>query len=391
MVLSMKITDVKAAIVDGNFDWLLVKVETDEGIEGYGEAFPYADAVKPLVLRMKRMLMGEDPTDVGRLWRKMGPSVYGGFHVHAVSAVETALLDITGKAYGVPVYRLLGGKFRERIPIYCDCHSGKPIGSRADYQLDKVNYTPEAYAENARRIKRQGFNLLKFDIGLGMATLAGANGLLGGHLTDFGLTYFAKIVEALRDAIGYDLELALDCGMGTVSNAVRFVRAVEEYRLAWVEDILPSHNVDGWAVVTASSKTPTLTGETLYLREGFRELIERQAIRIVAPDFQHCGGLIEGKKIAELAAMHGMLAAPHNICTPLGTMASVHACAAIPNLLALEFHAVALPWWENLVKGVEKPIIKDGYIGVPDRPGLGVELNEEEIRKHLRKGESYFE
>ena len=391
MVLGMKVTDVKAAIVDGNFDWLLVKVETDERIEGYGEAFPYADAVKPLVLRMKRFLVGEDPTDVERLWQKMGPSVYGGFHVHAVSAIETALLDITGKVYGAPVYKLLGGKLRERVPIYCDCHAGKPIASRADYNLDNVNYTPEAYAENARKIKKLGFGLLKFDIGLGMATLAGPRGLIGGHLTDVGLAYFVKIVEALRDAVGYDVELALDCHMGTVSNAVRFARAVEKYRLAWLEDILPSHDVDGWAVVTGSTKTPTLTGETLYLREGFRELVERKAIRIAAPDFQHCGGLIEGKKIAELAGMHGILAAPHNICTPLGTMASVHACAAIPNLLALEFHAVALLWWDKLVKGVEKPIIKDGYIKVPDRPGLGVELDEEEIRKHLRKGERYFE
>jgi len=385
----MRIVDVKAAVVEGNFDWPLIRIDTDEGVSGYGEVRDAGS--KRLALDLKPILLGQDPTNVEVVFRRIrgfgGPGRQGG----GVSAVEMALWDITGKALGAPVYKLLGGEYRDRVRIYCDCHAGKPIVKASeDYRLDEVNYTPEAYAENARRIRRLGFTFLKFDVGLGVAGLV-PGGLYDGHLTDAGLRYQVSIVETLREAVGDGTELALDCGQGTVAAAIRFADAVEQFNLTWLEDLISYTDVKGFREVTTAVKTPTLTGEDIYTREGFRELIEEHAIRIPSPDLATVGGIAETKKVAELADLHHMPVAPHFAGSPVSMMANIHAAAAISNLIALEFHAVGVPWWDSLVKGVSKPIIKDGYADVPDKPGLGIELEEEEVRKHLKDGETFFE
>jgi L-alanine-DL-glutamate epimerase-like enolase superfamily enzyme len=390
----MKIKDVKATVLQGNFEWMLIRIDTDEGISGLGEAFAGRGSklLKPIALGMKSILVGEDPTDVERLWRKMGPSPRSGPLNQVISGIEMALWDLTGKALGVPVYKLLGGKQRDRIRIYCDCHAGTPIASVEDYGVEKrENYTPEAYAENARRVKRLGFTFLKFDLYPNIASLGSRLRPGERYLDDAAIKFLASLVEGAREAVGDDTDLAMDFGGYAVSDAIRLANALEPYHLAWVEDVVPQeYNVSTFLEVTRSIKTPTLTGELLYTRQGFRELIEKQAVRIVAPDLSWTGGLAEGKKIAELADLYAMHVAPHNICSPIGTMATVQACATMPNLLALEFHAVAVPWWGNLVKGTQS-IIQDGYIQVPDKPGIGVELNEEEARKHLMPGETLFE
>ncbi|MEM2905836.1 MAG: mandelate racemase/muconate lactonizing enzyme family protein [Candidatus Bathyarchaeia archaeon] len=391
----MKITDLKVAVLQGNFEWMLIRVDTDEGLSGYGEAFAAwrtREWFKPIALGLKDALVGEDPTDVERLWAKMGPSPRSGPLVQVISGVEMALWDIAGKALGAPVYKLLGGKWRDSIRVYCDCHAGTPIASRTDYSVDKrENYTPQAYAENARRVKRLGFTFLKFDLYSNIASLGGRPRPGEGYLDDAAIKFLASLVEGAREAVGDNTDLAMDFGGYAVSDAIRLANALEPYHLVWVEDVVPQeYNAATFREVTRAVKTPTLTGELLYTRQGFRELIEQQAVRIVAPDLSYTGGLAEGKKIAELAGLYAMHAAPHNICSPIGTMAVVHACAAMPNLLALEFHAVAVPWWNDLVKGTQ-PLIQDGYIKVPDGPGIGVELNEDEAKKHLLPGETLFE
>jgi len=385
----MKITDLKTAVVKGNFDWPIIKVETDEGIEGYGEVRDGGS--KELALTLKPILIGEDPLNINRVFNKIhglgGPGRRGG----GVSAVEIALWDIVGKVLDVPVYTLLGGRYRETVKIYCDCHAGKPIvDAGRDYQLDAVNYTPEAYAENAKCVRQLGFSILKFDVGLGVAGLV-PYGVLSGSLTNGGLRYLISIVEALREALREDIELTLDCGMGTVSNAIRFSKAVEPYHVAWLEDIIAFTDVEGFRKVTASTTTPTLTGEDIYLAEGFLELIENHAIRIAAPDLATVGGIRETVRTAELAKLHGLRIASHFAGSPISFMANLHAASVMPNLIAVEFHAVGVPWWDSLVEGVGKPIIKNGVAEVPKGPGLGVVLNEKEIRKHLKEGESYFE
>ncbi|MEM3046982.1 MAG: mandelate racemase/muconate lactonizing enzyme family protein [Candidatus Bathyarchaeia archaeon] len=391
----MKITDVKTAILRGNFEFLLVRIDTDEEVCGYGECFPWPKfrETASMVRELKPALIGEQAFPVERLIRKMGLGPWrSDTRIAALSGVETALWDLAGKAVGQPVHRLMGGKLRDKVPIYCDSHSGRPISARSDYELDAEHYTPEAYAANAKRIRSLGFSFIKFDLGAGYAAAAGPRAIAGQgwlrHLTSVGLRYMVDVVAALRGAVGYETELALDCGQFSTGDAVKFGNAVEEYELAWLEDMVRS--VDDYVTVTRAIRTPTLTGEHLQTRYGFKELLERRGIRVAAPDMSFCGGLLEGKKVAEMAEMNQIMVAPHNCCTPIGTMGAVHAASTMPNLIAVEFHSVAVPWWNSLVKG-GKPLIQNGYIELTDKPGLGIEVDEQEARKHLWEGEAFFE
>lgn len=397
----MRITDIKTMAVQGTFDWLLIRVDTDEGISGLGEApMPggiVVETYKSIINNtLKPKLLGEDPTNVERLYKKMGMDPRGGILTYAISSVEMALWDIAGKAAGVPTYKLLGGKCRDKIRIYADCHAGRSALGRESYDVIKYKeiFTPEAYAKNAANVKKLGYTLLKFDIYPEIAMLAGPKGYYDGNLSESGLKYLVSIIEAVREEIGEDIELAADffslAGYYTVPDAIRLINAFEKFKLKWAEDIVSPSNIDALATVTNAVKTPTLVGGILQTRLGFREIIHRQAVRILHPDLTHCGGLSEGKKIHDLAEIYYMPVAFHNICSPVGTMAMVHAVATMSNFLALEIHHLAIPWWEDMIKG-DKPIIKEGYIEVPDKPGFGVELNEVVVRKHLKPGEKYFE
>ncbi|RJS94574.1 mandelate racemase/muconate lactonizing enzyme family protein [Candidatus Bathyarchaeota archaeon] len=394
----MKITDIKVAVIRGNFCWPLIKVETDEGIYGLGESRDYSPVsqytlpMKELILHLKRELIGEDPRNVEYLFNKIRRYGSDGRFGGSVSGIEMALWDILGKTLGAPIYRLLGGKFRDKIRIYCDCHAGKPISDAAvdyAYKGQEEYYTPEAYAENAKKIKSMGFTILKFDL---HPHYAGKDAMIGNTVTDKAIKYEVSVVQALRDAVGEDFPLALDAYHGTVNNAIRFGRAMDPFGLMWIEDVISWRDVEGFKRVTDSIKTPTLTGENIYTTEHFKPLIENRAVDIVAPDMATHGGIMENKKLAWLADLYGLSIAPHFAGSPVSMMANIHAATAMPsNLIAVEFHAVGVPWWEDLVKGIEKPIIKDGYIKVPDKPGLGIELNEKTARKHLAEGEKYFE
>ena len=400
----MKITDIKTTVVQGWTDWLLIRADTDEGISGYGDApMPsgqVAGTYKSIIGNtLKPRILGQDPADVERLYRKMGmdnvSGPRGGIFTYVISSVEMALWDVAGRALDAPVYKLLGGKHRDKIRCYADCHAGKAVFSRESY--DPIKYaeifTPEAYAANARAVKRLGYDFLKFDIYPELAVLAGPGGYSNGHLGNSGLKYLVNLIEAVRKEIGNDIDLAADFaslgGWYTVPDAIRLVNAFDECNLKWAEDVVSPSNIDALATVTASVKTPTLAGGVLQTRFGFREIIEKQAVRILHPDLVHCGGLAEGKKIHDMAEVYYMPVAIHNICSPIGTMACAHAAASMAGFLALEVHHLGVPWWNDLVKGGQ--IIKDGHIELTDKPGLGLELNEAEVRKHLRQGEKYFE
>ena len=402
----MKITAIKSAVVAGNFNWPLVRVDTDAGISGYGEmrnhfvtqTESYADP-RELAWRLRAPLIGQDPMDAGALFRRVrefgGRGKLGG----GVSAVETALWDIRGKALGVPVYELLGGSMRDRVPLYCDCRAGTPvIDCERDYCLNDRDYTPEAYTANARRAEAMGFGLLKFDLFGDVLTAPKPvaalvpGGLRDGRITTRGIEYEAEIVEAIRAALRPETELALDCAVfRTAAEAMRFAERVEHLRLAWLEDLLIDTDVAGLKEVTSSIATPTLIGENIYTADGFLDLTERGAIRIPAADLMTVGGIGQAKRVAELAQMHGMKVAPHFAGSPIGMMANVHVACTVPNLIALEFHAVGTPWWDTLIKGVSKPLIRDGAIAVPDGPGLGFELDEEALAEHLQPGQKLFE
>ena len=376
----LRITDIKTTMLKVDWgwqrNWMLIRIDTDQGISGYGDTWA-SDQTRAHVLSYRKLLLGKDPTNVEKLFRQMMSRAYinfGGAHfdsgiqVHAVSGLETALWDLTGKAIGVPVYKLLGGKYRDKVRLYC-C-----VGSLQDYLKRLSDY------------QQMGITCVKFDV-TPPNVMGIPDAMMESHLTRKGLNLLVASLEEIRQEVNKDIEISVEARCGTLSNAMRYLKAVEPFDLAWVEDPIPPTDVEAWATLTASSHTPTLIGEGLHLRHEFLEFFRRSAVRFVAPDFQICGGLSEAKKIAELADIHHLLTCPHNASSAIGIAAAAHACAAMPNFLALEFHA--MPGWDRILKGY-RPKISNGHIEVPEGPGLGVELDEEETRKYLMDGETYF-
>ncbi len=391
----MKITDVKTLTLAGNFDWLLVRVSTDEGLSGLGECYSthHSPQIKQFVSALAQEILGENPLNIARLDRKMGLGSSVGHKVNAISGIDMALWDLTGKALGVPVHTLLGGNLHSRVKIYADCHAGEAVTSLESYSGHAGSYTPEAYAANAKQIETQGFRLLKFDLYPGFP--APGNRRIESPLSRADLQYCVGIVERLRRALKPETGLALDLGGSgeswwTTSDAIRLARAFEPYGLDWIEDPVQGTNVEALAEVTRSTALPVLYSYTQprNMRQMAREVIVKQAARLLAVDFGNIGGLLEGRKIADLAELYFMPIATHNVATPVGTVAAAQASSTMPNFMVLEHHAVEVPWWGNLVKG--GPVIQDGYYILNDRPGLGLELDEEEIQKHLKEGEPYF-
>ena len=394
----MKIVDLKATILER---FVVIRLETDEGIYGYGEAH----CPKEHVMNLKRSIVGQDPTDVERVMMRIRHR--GAFKPwgSGVSAVEMALWDIAGKAAGLPVYKLIGGKTRDKVRGYCDCGAGV----RLDPENPASAYSPEAYAEKARRRMKmpQGFTILKFDIGFHGGQLLSVPGGVyeadrmyptRGHATEKGLKAEVACVKAVKEVLGDQIGLALDCGPGqTLPAAISLAKALEPFSVLWAEDLLtgdfvPYVDAEAYRLLTSSTSTPILTGEQIYLRQGFKSLIDLHAVDIVAPDICDVGGLAETKWIAEFADLYNVLIAPHSLGLPIVFMANVHAAAAMPkNFIAFEFHMADVPWWEDLVKGIEKPLVEDGFTKVPDTPGLGIELDEKVVREHLAEGETYFE
>jgi galactonate dehydratase len=376
----LKITDIKTAEIGGHGYSLFVKIFTDEGIEGIGECIHGGDGVSLLVADMAEMIKGKNPLDVDRLFesirhRYIFNGALAGNVVTAMTGIEIALWDLAGKAMDQPVYRLLGGKFRDRIRLYCDCHAGR-------------DDSPESYAERAKEVVAMGFDAIKFDID---------NAQSGHKLDEFNwsvspgeLAEMVDKVAAVREAVGPEVDVAIDMhGRYDTHSAIRVAQAVEDFNLMWLEEPVPPENVDAMLEVKRSSSTPICAGENLYLRWGFRDLIEKQAVDVIMPDLPKCGGLSEGRKIANMAEVYYIPLAPHNVCGPLGTIASCHACATVPNFLVLEWHWVDRPHWHELVEA-DPPLIQDGYISLPDGPGLGIELNEDAARRYARADRPFF-
>jgi L-alanine-DL-glutamate epimerase-like enolase superfamily enzyme len=392
----MEITGIDGVVVAGNFDWPLIRLHTDEDVVGYGEVrdhFPgghdetlHVDDPLDLALGLEEELVGRDPTDLAGVVEAVRD--YGGYGRRGggVSAVEMACCDAAGKALGVPAHTLLGGTYREEVRVYCDCRAGNPVAdSTRDYGLAENDYTPAGYADHAAQ--RDAFDFLKFDLTpRALATFADERGVRENRLTGAGLDYLEDVVAAIRQAVPADTDVGFDCASMMdlpVADAIRFGRMLDDYDVACVEDLRPQDDVAGWRAVTEAIETPTITGEDLYCREGFAPLVREDAVRLVGPDLLTAGGLRETVRIADLANANGMPANLHFAASPVGFAASVHAAAAIEDLLAVEFHAVGVPWWDDLV---EETLFEDGYAPVPERPGLGVTVDEDAVREHARDG-----
>lgn len=376
----MKITDIKTALVRGHGWSCFVRIESDEGLSGTGECIHGGGGIAGIVEELKPLLMGENPLNVEPLFEKLRrwglfDGALAGHFVTALSGIEIALWDLAGKALNVPVYQLLGGRFRNRIRLYADCHAGK-------------EGTPESAAEKAKEVVAQGFNALKFDVD--DADDPHKRDPWNGSVTPREVDRMVNLVAAVREAVGDGVDLAMDMhGRYDISAAIAIARAMEPYRLMWLEEPVPPENVVAMREVKQNSPVPLCAGENLYLRWGFRDLIEQQAVDIVMPDLPKCCGLAEGKRIAHLAEMYYIAFAPHNVCGPVGTVASAHCCASVPNFLVLEWHWLERPHWNELVLA-DPPLIREGYLHLPEGPGLGVELNLEAARKYQKPGTSFF-
>ena len=366
----LKITDVRTAMIRAHGLQLHVRVYTDQGLVGHGEATDAAAGGAPLVTGFRRGLIGQDPLNVDLLWerlRTMGifAGAQAGQYVAALSGLEIALWDLAGKAVGLPVYQLLGGKMRDRIRMYCDSQTNLPENPGAKEKL--------------QQIKDLGFTAIKTDIDDARDPMRWDP--VNWTASNAEIDTMLRKVTFLRESFDKRVDVAVDMhGRYDLGSAKRVAAALEPFRLLFLEEPVPPENIDAMRDVRESTKTPICCGENLFLRHGFREVLEKRAADIIMPDIQKCGGLLESRKIADMAHTYYVAVAPHCVVSPIGTMASCHVCAAIPNFLVLEWHWIQrLEVWRNFV--TEGEIIEKGFIAVPDRPGLGVEMNEEAARK----------
>jgi len=396
----MRIVDLKCAVIGAN---PIVRIVTDAEISGYGEAEHFKPYLKPHILQFREAMIGEDPTDVERCMLKIRQR--GAFKPYgaAVSVIEHALWDVAGKAAGVPVYKLLGGKVRDKVRTY-----------NGSLRVPMGGTTPAHYAADCKRMMAlpEGFDIVKQGVAFhsamkrdfpaffyGEPNASPFHGAVdSGVITERGMAHMIDCVAAMKEVLGDKVALALDCGPGWMPrDALKFARAVEKYNLLWLEDMLtgdytPYVNAEIYRDLTVSTTTPIHTGEQIYLRQNFKELIETRAVNIVGPDPADVGGLAELKWIGEYAHLHGVLMAPHGTGNGLlGLGALVNVCATLPaNYLAFEYPSGAEPWWYEIVEGLPKPIVKNGLIDVFERPGLGVDLIPEAARKYLKPEDAGF-
>lgn len=386
----MQISAIKTAPIQGNYIWNLVKVETDEGLSGIGEAY-WGRGVKKIILDMAPLLIGEDPSNIEYLFNKLmrmmsGEGSTGGAVVTAISGIELALWDLMGKSLNVPVYRLLGGRFRDRIKLYADCGQGEQP-------------TAKSWTQRVKKALDRGFKAVKLDIdniGVKYTLQQKKRGNIPwarahrSRISNKELSLIIDLVDAVRDQIGPDIDLAVDCHWNyAVSDAIRLVEALGPFNLMWIEDPVPPENTEAMGRVSRSSSVPICTGENFYTCHGFRDIIVNHGCQIIHPDIPKVGGLLEAKKIAQLADLYYMHIAVHNVSSPIATMAAVHACATMRNFLIMEYHSLDIPWWEDLAD-YNRPLVKNGFIEVPEGAGFGIGLNEKVARKHLATGGSYF-
>jgi L-alanine-DL-glutamate epimerase-like enolase superfamily enzyme len=392
---SLKITDLRVATVakPGPSPCTIVRLYTNQDVYGLGEVRDIASPTYALFLKSR--VVGENPLRINYLFKKIKQFGGTGRQAGGVVAIEEALWDIAGKVYGVPIYQMLGGKFRDRIRIYADTEESRD---------------PMVYAQRMKARKEQmGITWLKMDLNVNLVqdipgTVMAPSGLsaweqrdlaspfVGMEVTDKGIEKLCEFVAAIREAVGMEIPLSMDhLGHLGVNSIIRLGKAYEKYNLEWMEDVVPWQYTELLQRITAASPTPILTGEDIYLKEGFINLCAKHAVSKIHPDLSTSGGILETHKIGEAAMEYGVPMAMHYAGLPIGAMASVHCAAATENFLACENHSLDVPWWQDLVEGVEKPIINKGYITVPDKPGLGVTLNEDVVRQHLVPGTGFFD
>lgn len=425
----LRITDMKICEIGAPFSTAVIKLETNQGIEGYGQVREGSDRTYAVML--KRFLLGENPCDVDKLFRRIKQ---WGWHSHqggGVSGIEVALWDLAGKAYGIPVWRMLGGKFRDKIRIYCDTdihgkHDGTNMGNVLKERIEKrgysivkmdlscnelcfgvpgaITYPTDVLARDdeetqaIRKMFRQDFmNDPQISRDERVKLIAARNAFVfreclpgnqrGIHLTEYGLDLMEEYVKQVRDVIGMDVPLLTDhFGPISVGSCIRLAKRLEKYNICWLEDMVPWMQADDLAEIQRNSTLPLCTGEDIYLKENFRDLLEKRSVQIIHPDVMSVGGIYECKKVGDMAQDYGVMMAIHMNETPIACMAAANVAAATENFYAQEFHHNDYPDYSDMVITRDNPIVHDGYITVPNEPGTGIlGLNDEWLAAHLRR------
>ncbi len=382
----MKINDVNVILCHGGTrTWTFVKVSTDEGIVGWGDASEWvrAQAHKKVVEEdLTPLVLGENPFDIERLWQKMWVASYvGGKDLSvAMTGIETAMWDIVGKALNTPVYNLLGGRCYERVRLYYDTCDAFGADAPWGQALLKADTSLEGVAKQAQFIKDKKFTALKMHtVGLPERPAVSRSASLKA------ISQTAEKVKVIREVVGNDVDIAIDInGRLDLPSAMALAKALEPYHMMFFEDPLRQDECPAsYKRLVESTSTPVGTGENLYTVWDFRNYLEIGALDLVLPDICHAG-ILQGKKIAALAEAYHLPLAPHNPNSPLSTIISGHLVSSIPNFLALELIGLEadVPWVDDVMTPRLSSLIKDGHLELPGGPGWGVELNEEEIERH---------
>ena len=379
----LKITDIKCGYIRNGHS-LFVKIHTNQGIWGCGEGVDATPGTYHLVKMMGERIKGQSPLNVHRLFEDVRRSGFfegaqSGMFVSVLTAVETALWDLAGKALNLPVYQLLGGKFRDKIRVYCDT---------ALYQSKLP--TPQDFAEAASNAKKMGFNAIKFD--LDQRNDPSKYDLYNWTASPGELQRMYDQIAAARQAVGPMTDICVDMhGKYDVPTAHQVAKRLEPLNLMWLEEPIPAENAEAYKGITDSTSTPICAGENHYLAHGFRRLLEIGAVDIIMPDLQKAGGLGEGQRIANLSNLYYIPFAPHMVASFLGAMAACHVCASVPNFLILEwqiyFHTN--PMFKEIVT-FDGPMVTNSFIQLSEKPGIGVEINEEGMRKYATPGVPFF-
>ncbi len=378
----LKITEIKCGYIKGS---LFVKIYTNQDIWGCGEGVDAIPGTYHLVKNFGMRLKGKNPLNVHRLFediRKSGffQGAQSGMYVAVLSAVETALWDIAGKALGVPVYQLLGGKFRDKVRVYCDT---------ALYQQRLP--TPKNFAEAAVKAKNMGFNAIKFDID--QANDPNKYDAYNWTASPAELQRMVDQISAAREAVGANIDICVDMhGRYDAVTGQQVAKRFESLNLLWLEEPIPAENVEAYKLITESTSTPICAGENLYLAHGFRRILEMGGVDIIMPDLQKAGGLGEGQRIANLSNLYYVPFAPHMVASFLGAMATAHVCVSVPNFLIMEWQSYfhTDPMFKEIVN-YDKEWVKDSFIQISEKPGIGVEINEVAMKKYAVPNVPFFE
>jgi galactonate dehydratase len=378
---NLKIREIRAVRLRDGFNSRFVRVYTDQGLTGTGEFMDTLGAEYIVNNNISPALVGRDPLDIeGILFNLWGdrlpggaPSAVfvrgmGGPYLTAISGVEMALWDLAGKAMGVPVYRLLGGRVRQRVPVYLhatDAADAKKLIAETKVKGLKlgIDYKPWDSTLKKGIEPEKSWNL---------------------HLNNPQTDDVVALVASVRKAVGPDYDLMLECHTRfDTESAIQLCHLLEPYRLTWVEEPIPSDNPDAMAKIRSQTRVPIAAGENIYTRYGYRPFLEKQALSVIQPDMCKTGGLLEGRKIAALAEMYYVPVAPHGVASPLATMAYAHVCTTIPNLLMLEWtHYLN----KNFTSLTDTATLNDGYLEPTAKPGIGVALNDDAVKERTDTG-----